>query len=280
MSASALKVEEITSSLHDATGDFGINSSPEHEQFVGFQLTGEENEHVWDPEVTPVMKGLPGAISEDGGTSMLQGVSQYSRLLVKQAILSPEAKEGEMNCVEVEGSFPRSLNNMPLAILVGGKEMQRYLDVYFPEPPLTFRLTHGTGPVYILAQSMIENCDDSDDEANDTADDELAEEEAEDEEEAEAEESPEKPKKKGAVKAAAKSKAKRKRSAKDDEEEDDESEEEEASPPKKKGRGAKPSAKSKAAMMEVEEDDEESEEEPKKKGRAAPKAKAKAGRRR
>jgi len=291
MSASALKVEEITSSLHDATGDFGINSSPEHEQFVGFQLTGEENEHVWDPEVTPVMKGLPGAISEDGGTSMLQGVSQYSRLLVKQAILSPEAKEGEMNCVEVEGSFPRSLNNMPLAILVGGKEMQRYLDVYFPEPPLTFRLTHGTGPVYILAQSMIENCEDSDDDGIDTADDgeDEAEEEAEDEdegeEEAEAEESPEKPKKKkGAAKSPAKSKAKRKRSAKEeDEEEDDESEEEEASPPKKKGRGAKPAAKSKSAKMEVEDDEEEAESEeevepPKKKSRAAPKAKG--GRRR
>merc|ERR550519_474677 len=101
---------------------------------------------------------------------------------------------GELNCVEVEGSFPRSLNKMPLAVLIGGRDLQRYVDVYFPEPPLTFRLTHGNGPVYILAQNMIENThDDSDDEIDtqdeETQDDEAGEEEAEDEEEEE-EESP------------------------------------------------------------------------------------------
>jgi len=299
--APVTKTEETKSNQHNATGDFGISTSPEHEQFVGFKLTNEEKEYIWDPEVTPVTQGL----GLGGSTSILQ-VNQYSRLLVKQAILSPDAKDGELNCVEVEGSFPRSLNKMPLAILVGGKDMQRYLDVYFPEPPLTFRLTHGTGPVYILAQSMIENsADDSDDELEDdedTAADTADEEEAapEDEEEAEAEDSPVKSKKRKATKAPAKGRSKKNKvepEVAEDEEEDQEEEESEEeaaepSPPKKRGKmakagKAKPKGKPAKVEVEVEAEDEEEEESedepepepPKKKGRAAIKAKPKAAKR-
>jgi len=293
-----VKVAEEKPNLHNATGDFGISTAPEHEQFVGFQLTADEKEYVWDPEVTPVKSSIL-----SGSTSILQ-VNQYSRLLVKQAILSPDAADGELNCVEVEGCFPRSLNKMPLAILSGGKDMQRYLDVYFPEPPLTFRLTHGNGPVFILAQSMIENNEDDSDEegdftAEDTADEEeeAAAEEGEgeaEEEEAEAEESPVKSKKRKAS-PPAKVKGKSKKTKvepevedEEEEEEDEESEEEaEPSPLKKKGKAAKSAkskAKGKAAKAEVEEEEDEESEEgedepepPKKKGRAA-KAKPKAAR--
>jgi len=284
-----LKMEDDAKpNMHNATGDFGISTAPEHEQFVGFQLTKDEKEYIWDPEVTPVKSSLL-----SGSTSILQ-VNQYSRLLVKQAILSPDAVDGELNCVEVEGSFPRSLNKMPLAILKGGADMQRYLDVYFPEPPLTFRLTHGSGPVFILAQSMIENSgEDSDDEPDDeydTAADTAEEEEAgeeEAEEEAEAEQSPVKSKKRKAGKSPAAAKGKSKKSkvepeVEDEEEEDeveeDEESEEEAEPsPPKKGKATKAGkakAKGKAAKVEVEVDEEEESEEddpepPKKKGRAA-----------
>merc|ERR1712055_390470 len=207
--------DDAKPNMHNATGDFGISTAPEHEQFVGFQLTADEKEYVWDPEVTPIKSSLL-----SGNVSILQ-VNQYSRLLVKQAILSPDAVDGELNCVEVEGSFPRSLNKMPLAILKGGADMQRYLDVYFPEPPLTFRLSHGSGPVFILAQSMIDNSgEDSDDEGDDevadeydtaadtdtaaeTAEDEESGEEEEEDEEAEAEESPVKSKKTKAKKSPA-----------------------------------------------------------------------------
>jgi len=299
---------EEKSNLHNATGDFGVSTSTEQEQFVGFQLNKEEKEFIWDPEVTPVKTSML------SNSSILQ-VNQYSRLLVKQAILSPDAADGELNCVEVEGSFPRSLNKMPLAVLSGGRDMQRYLDVYFPEPPLTFRLTHGNGPVFILAQSMIENsADDSDDEL-DTADDETgadtadsaveeepaAEEEAvdeavdeavEEEEEAEAEESPVKTKKRKAGKSPATiTKGKSKKSkmepeVEDEEEEVDEEESEEEAepspPPKKKSKAAakpaKAKGKGKPAKVDTEEEEESEEEPPKKKGRAAAKkAKGKAG---
>ena len=60
-----------------------------------------------------------------------------------------------MNAIEVEGNFPRGLTKIPVAVLIAGKDHQRYLDVYFPGPPVTFRLTHGNGPVYILAQSIL-----------------------------------------------------------------------------------------------------------------------------
>jgi len=300
-----VKATDNKTNLHNVTGDFGITTSPDHEQFVGFKLSAEDKEFVWDPEVTPVKTSLL-----SGGPSISQ-VNQYSRLLVKQAILSPDAAMGEVNCVEVEGSFPRSLNKMPLAVLSGGRDMQRYLDVYFPEPPLTFRLTHGNGPVFILAQSMIENsADDSDDEL-DTADDETgadtadsaveeepaAEEEAvdeavEEEEEAEAEESPVKTKKRKAGKSPATiTKGKSKKSkmepeVEDEEEEVDEEESEEEAepspPPKKKSKAAakpaKAKGKGKPAKVDTEEEEESEEEPPKKKGRAAAKkAKGKAG---
>jgi len=284
-----VKATDNKTNLHNVTGDFGITTSPDHEQFVGFKLSAEDKEFVWDPEVTPVKTSLL-----SGGPSISQ-VNQYSRLLVKQAILSPDAAMGEVNCVEVEGSFPRSLNKMPLAVLSGGRDMQRYLDVYFPEPPLTFRLTHGNGPVFILAQSMMENSpDDSDDSDVDTADDEtgaedtadtetgadtadssMEEEEAdydEEEEEAEAEESPVKPKKSKAGKAAAKAKVEP-----EVEDEEEESEEEvEPSPPKKKGKAAGKAKGKPAKAVTTEEEESEEEEPPKKKGRAS-KAKPKAG---
>jgi len=263
------------STLHNSTGDFGINTAPEHEQFVGFQLSKEEPEYVWDPEVTPVKTSLL------GGSTVMQ-VHQYSRLLVKQAILSPDAKDGELNCVEVEGSFPRSLNKMPLAILFGGKDMQRYLDVYFPEPPLTFRLTHGTGPVFILAQSMIENsADDSDDEdtaddtADDTAADSMDEEAATEDEEEEAE-----PEEFLSRARNGRLPGKVEEETEDEEAEEEESEEEEPSPPKKKGKMVK-SAKAKGKKKVEEEEESESEpESPKQKaGRTVIKPKAKAGKR-
>jgi len=286
-----VKATDNKTNLHNVTGDFGITTSPDHEQFVGFKLSAEDKEFVWDPEVTPVKTSLL-----SGGPSISQ-VNQYSRLLVKQAILSPDAAMGEVNCVEVEGSFPRSLNKMPLAVLSGGRDMQRYLDVYFPEPPLTFRLTHGNGPVFILAQSMMENSpDDSDDSDVDTADDEtgaedtadtetgadtadssMEEEEAdydEEEEEAEAEESPVKPKKSKAGKAAAKAKVE---PEVEDEDEEEESEEEvEPSPPKKKGKAAGKAKGKPAKAVTTEDEESEEEEPPKKKGRAS-KAKPKAG---
>ncbi|XP_073970299.1 nucleoplasmin-like protein [Rhodnius prolixus] len=141
--------------------------------FWGLTLDKSKYKEVWDPDMKASDKfESPGLRGEH-------------TLLVKQIVLGPEAKEGEVNVVEVEAMGYKSDVKFPIAVMKGGgAQSQAVLDLLFPDPPVTFHLSKGSGPVYLLGNHTVgtgELVGDDDDEED--LEDELDEEEMEDLEE-------------------------------------------------------------------------------------------------
>lgn len=102
-------------------------------------MKGAKANEVWDPEAK-------GAEDYQGG----------HKLIIKQALLGPEATEGEVNVVQVEAMTWKDSVKIPIASLkAGGPNNQVLLDLSFPDPPVTFSLIQGTGPVHIIGHHLI-----------------------------------------------------------------------------------------------------------------------------
>jgi len=141
------------------------------EYFYALTLEGAKDNEVWDPEVKSDM-------DFQGG----------HKLIIKQALLGPEAKEGELNVVQVEAMTWKESIKVPIACLTaGGPSSQVLLDLAFPDPPVTFTLVKGSGPVHIIGHHLIggpmEEFDEMDEMEEETLDDEEGEEGAEEDEE-------------------------------------------------------------------------------------------------
>ncbi|XP_060528266.1 nucleoplasmin-like protein isoform X2 [Cylas formicarius] len=111
------------------------------EYFFALTLKGKSSSEIWDPEAK-------GAGEEDyqGG----------HKLIIKQALLGPEATEGEVNVVQVEAMTWKDSVKVPVATLkAGGANNQVLLDLSFPDPPVTFTLVQGNGPVHIIGHHLI-----------------------------------------------------------------------------------------------------------------------------
>lgn len=73
-----------------------------------------------------------------------------------QAVLGPEAADGEVNVVEVEAMGYKSDIKFPVVVLKGGAGYsQCVLDLLFPDPPVTFKLVKGSGPIHLLGNHSV-----------------------------------------------------------------------------------------------------------------------------
>lgn len=70
-------------------------------------------------------------------------------------LLGAEAKPGEINVVQVEAMGLKAPIKIPIAILEMGKTAQVTLDLSFPDPPVTFSLINGSGPVHIVGHNLL-----------------------------------------------------------------------------------------------------------------------------
>ncbi|XP_033207037.1 nucleoplasmin-like protein isoform X1 [Belonocnema kinseyi] len=150
------------------------------EYLYGITLEGPNASEVWDPEHRA---------EDPDGTSQHFGGDQ--KLIIKMALLGPEAKAGELNVLEVEATGLKGPIKIPIALLEMGKTSQIILDLSFPDPPVTFTLVKGSGPVHIVGHNLLgshieefedmedmedemeeENIDDEDDEKDPEEDDE------------------------------------------------------------------------------------------------------------
>jgi len=141
------------------------------EYFFAVTLNSGKSQEVWDPE--------------SKGTEDFQG---GHKLIIKQALLGPDAKDGEMNVVQVEAMTWKESIKIPVACLkAGGPNSQVILDLSFPDPPVTFSLIQGSGPVHIIGHhligSAVEEFDEMDEIEEEMLDDEEGEEGVEDDEE-------------------------------------------------------------------------------------------------
>lgn len=79
------------------------------------------------------------------------------KLVIKQLLLGAEADGDEYNVVEV--STERDIIKIPIAILKAGELRVINPNMEFYESQLTFKLTHGKGPVHILGQDIKDDID-------------------------------------------------------------------------------------------------------------------------
>lgn len=131
--------------------------------FSALTLKGAKASEVWDPEAK-------GAEDYQGG----------HKLIIKQALLGPDAVDGETNVIQVEAMTWKESIKIPVAVLKAGTSGQVLLDLSFPDPPVTFSLTQGSGPVHIIGHhligSPIEEFDEMDEMEEEMLDDEEGEE--------------------------------------------------------------------------------------------------------
>lgn len=58
--------------------------------------------------------------------------------------------------MEVEAMGYKSDVKFPIAVMKGGgAQSQAVLDLLFPDPPVTFHLSKGSGPVYLLGNHTV-----------------------------------------------------------------------------------------------------------------------------
>lgn len=69
--------------------------------------------------------------------------------------MGPEAKEGDLNVLQVEAMGLKGPLKIPVALLEIGKTQQITLDLSFPDPPVTFTLIKGSGPVHIVGHNLL-----------------------------------------------------------------------------------------------------------------------------
>ncbi|VEN38730.1 unnamed protein product [Callosobruchus maculatus] len=108
------------------------------EYFFAITLKGKSNEsYVFDPEAPEDCQG-------------------GHKLVIKQVLLGPEATEDEVNVVQVEAMTWKDSVKIPIATLkAGGPTNQVLLDLSFPDPPVTFSLVKGSGPVHIVGLHLV-----------------------------------------------------------------------------------------------------------------------------
>ncbi|XP_077992817.1 uncharacterized protein LOC144446850 [Glandiceps talaboti] len=151
----------------------------------------EANEYFWGAELREgktIVKWSPESESADDDLRQL--------LEVQQAVLGGKAVKGQRNIVEVTTKgYKDTLIKQPVLSLELGKENQCHLSLSF-RPPVTFKLTAGSGPVYLAGRHLMEvelgGIDDSYFEEAEDEEEEEEEEEEEDEDEDEEEEEEEK----------------------------------------------------------------------------------------
>jgi nucleophosmin 3 len=116
--------------------------------YVGVQLDAKTKEIEWNPE-----KNFPKEDKEDG-----MPIPRHS-LMIKQAILSHEAAEGEMAVIEAEAvGYAQSNIKTLISVLVQGKDHQRSLDLVFHDAPVKLRLIKGSGPVHLVGAHGVGMC--------------------------------------------------------------------------------------------------------------------------
>lgn len=133
---------------------------------LGVTLNNTTKEIKWEPD----------ALKENGGVGDISLSSKGEHtLIIKQALLSSDVKEGEVNVIEVETAGYKGNIKQPIIVLVGGKSSHVLLDLNFPDPPVTLKLIEGRGPIHISGNHVI-NAEQYNDDDDDEDDDDLGKE--------------------------------------------------------------------------------------------------------
>merc|ERR1712042_241781 len=189
------------------------------------QLSGPniEEEYYWCTTLDKDNKEYTWAVQEDGNDDSEDEESDppckpNHRLLIKSALLDPEATKDEVTVLEIETKgYKEQKVIAPFLAMKGGAELQRYVDLLLPDSA-KIRIKRGNGPVTLVGSHCVDfydyrnmgyaGEDDDDDEESEEDEDEDMETEAAEAPAKEEEEAEELPKKSPAKEAKKKSPSK------------------------------------------------------------------------
>jgi len=78
------------------------------------------------------------------------------RLLIKNAILMPEAKKDEVTVLQIEcDGYNKKKVLTPIVAMKGGVDYQRYVDLLVP-CPAKIKLLHGEGPIHLVGSHCVD----------------------------------------------------------------------------------------------------------------------------
>jgi len=150
----------------------------EEEYLWSCTLSGSNKEYTWEPSSLEPEKNE----EEQEGPKVKPG----HRLLIKTAILMPNAKKDEVTVVQIDGEgYNKQKVTVPIVAMKGGEDLQKFVDLLVPGPA-KIKIIHGEGPINLVGSHCVDYYgfkDDSDDSDDDDEDEDTENEEMETEQE-------------------------------------------------------------------------------------------------
>merc|ERR1712212_988437 len=139
-------------------------------------LSGSDKEYDWAPK-EPQNDDTE---DEEDGEDLDPTCKPNHRLLIKQAILHPEAKEGEVTMLQVETiGYNKQKIVAPIVAMKAGNDLQKYVDLLIPDAA-KIKVISGSGPISLVGSHCVDFYDYRNYGAGQEDDDEEDEEDEED----------------------------------------------------------------------------------------------------
>lgn len=128
----------------------GMASNDYEEEYLwGATFTAANKEFTWSPEESE----KDGATEEEDKDD--PSVKPGHRLLLKTAVLMPEAKKDDVCILQVESEgYNKAKVITPIVAMRGGTDHQLYVDVLVPHKA-TFKLVQGEGPIHLVGSHCV-----------------------------------------------------------------------------------------------------------------------------
>jgi len=126
-----------------------VNNDYEEELLWAATFTAANKELIWNPEES----------EKDGDTEEEDkddpSVKPGHRLLLKNAVLMPEAKKDDVCIIQVESEgYNMTKVVTPIIAMKGGTDYQQYVDILVPNKA-TFKLIQGEGPIHLVGSHCV-----------------------------------------------------------------------------------------------------------------------------
>jgi len=126
-----------------------VNNDYEEELLWAATFTAANKELVWNPEES----------EKDGDTEEEDkddpSVKPGHRLLLKNAVLMPDAKKDDVCIIQVESEgYNMTKVITPIIAMKGGTDYQQYVDILVPNKA-TFKLIQGEGPIHLVGSHCV-----------------------------------------------------------------------------------------------------------------------------
>ena len=123
-------------------------ATTEEEYLWSCTLTGTNKEYVWAPGDEDK--------DDDEDDDIDPSVKPGHRLLIKNGILMPTAKEGEVNIIQVESTgYNKVKVEVPVCAMKAGGDPMQYIDLLLPDKAV-FKLIQGEGPISLTGSHCVD----------------------------------------------------------------------------------------------------------------------------